>query len=94
MFAIYGLLAVPFKSYTLPIIIMLAIPLGFVSAVAGHVALGYELSIISMFGVIALAGVAVNDPSCSSTRRTRSARRAWARSRRSRRRRSVDFGRS
>jgi multidrug efflux pump subunit AcrB len=61
MFAIYGLLAIPFKSYTQPIIIMLAIPLGFVSAVAGHVALGYELSIISMFGVIALAGVAVND---------------------------------
>jgi multidrug efflux pump subunit AcrB len=61
MFAISGLLAVPFKSYTQPIIIMLAIPLGFVAAVAGHVALGYELSIISMFGIIALAGVAVND---------------------------------
>jgi multidrug efflux pump subunit AcrB len=59
--AIYVLLAIPFKSYFQPIIIMLAIPLGFVGALWGHVALGYGLSMISMFGIVALSGVVVND---------------------------------
>ncbi|MBL4684391.1 MAG: efflux RND transporter permease subunit, partial [Nannocystaceae bacterium] len=59
--AIYGLLAIPFRSYTQPIIVMLAIPFGFVGAVIGHELMGFELSMISSMGLIALAGVVVND---------------------------------
>ena len=59
--AIFTLLAIPFKSYIQPIIVMTAIPFGFIGAVLGHFALGYGLSIISMFGLIALSGVVVND---------------------------------
>lgn len=61
LFAIYALLALPFKSYAQPFIIMASIPFGMIGAVAGHILMGYELSIISMFGIIALAGVVVND---------------------------------
>lgn len=60
-FVIYALLAVPFRSYTQPLLIMSAIPMGLVGAVMGHLIMGYELSMISMFGIIALAGVVVND---------------------------------
>jgi multidrug efflux pump subunit AcrB len=61
LFAIYALLAIPFKSYSQPFIIMASIPFGMIGAVFGHIVMGYELSIISMFGIIALAGVVVND---------------------------------
>ena len=61
LFAIYALLAIPFKSYTQPLIVMSAIPFGFVGAVGGHLVMGFELSIISMMGIIALSGVVVND---------------------------------
>ncbi|MEZ6194857.1 MAG: efflux RND transporter permease subunit [Planctomycetota bacterium] len=61
LLAIFAMLAIPFRSYVQPIIVMLAIPFGAIGAVLGHVLLGYELSIISMFGLIALAGVVVND---------------------------------
>jgi multidrug efflux pump subunit AcrB len=58
---IYVLLAIPFKSYTQPLIIMVSIPFGIVGAVIGHLLLGYSLSILSLFGVVALSGVVVND---------------------------------
>jgi len=61
LFVIYALLAIPFHSYLQPIIVMLSIPFGVIGAVLGHLLLGYELSIVSMFGMIALAGVVVND---------------------------------
>ncbi len=61
LFVIYAMLAIPFKSYTQPIIIMTAIPFGIVGAVLGHIIMGYNLSVISMFGIVALAGVVVND---------------------------------
>ena len=61
LLAIYGLLAVPFKSYLQPLIVMLSIPFGIIGAVIGHVLLGYELSLMSMFGIVALAGVVIND---------------------------------
>ncbi|HSR87352.1 MAG TPA: efflux RND transporter permease subunit [Pontiella sp.] len=58
---IYVLLAVPFKSYGQPLIIMVSIPFGIVGAVIGHLLLGYSLTLISLFGVVALTGVVVND---------------------------------
>jgi multidrug efflux pump subunit AcrB len=61
MFIIFGLIAVPFRSYIQPIIVMVAIPFGIVGAVWGHVVMGYSMSIISMMGIVALSGVAVND---------------------------------
>jgi multidrug efflux pump subunit AcrB len=58
---IFVLLAVPLRSYGQPVLIMLAIPFGFVGAVWGHVILGLDLTILSMFGLVALTGVVVND---------------------------------
>ena len=58
---IYVLLAIPFKSYTQPMIIMVSIPFGIVGAVIGHLLMGYSLSLLSLFGVVALSGVVVND---------------------------------
>jgi multidrug efflux pump subunit AcrB len=61
MMMIYILLAIPFKSYTQPLIVMSAIPFGIVGAVWGHMILGMNLTMLSMFGVVALTGVVVND---------------------------------
>ncbi len=61
LIVIYALLAVPFKSYAHPIVVMSAIPFGIVGALLGHLFMGYGLSMISMFGVVALGGVVVND---------------------------------
>jgi multidrug efflux pump subunit AcrB len=58
---IYAMLAVPFNSFIQPLIIMMSIPFGIVGAVAGHLIMGYSLSIMSMFGVVALSGVVIND---------------------------------
>ena len=58
---IYALLAIPFKSYIQPLIVMAAIPFGMVGAIWGHLFLGMDLTILSMFGITALAGVVVND---------------------------------
>ncbi len=61
LLVIYGLLAIPFKSYTQPLIIMSVIPFGIVGAVAGHAIMGFPISILSLFGIVALSGVVVND---------------------------------
>lgn len=61
MFVVYALMAIPFKSYAQPLIVMLAIPFGVVGAVWGHVIAGYDLSVLSLLGIAALAGVVVND---------------------------------
>jgi multidrug efflux pump subunit AcrB len=61
MLIIYALLAVAFSSYTQPFIVLSAIPFGVVGAVIGHILLGYDLSLVSLMGVIALSGVVVND---------------------------------
>ena len=58
---IYILLAIPFKSYTQPLIVMGAIPFGIIGAVWGHVVLGFELSTFSALGIVALTGIVVND---------------------------------
>jgi multidrug efflux pump subunit AcrB len=61
LFLIYGLLAVPLKSYVQPLIIMAVIPFGFIGAVVGHIVFDVAISMLSIFGLIALAGVVVND---------------------------------
>ncbi|MCB9760636.1 MAG: efflux RND transporter permease subunit [Alphaproteobacteria bacterium] len=61
LFVIFALLAVPFRSYIQPVIIMSAIPFGLVGAIGGHLVMGFTMSIISVFGIIALSGVVVND---------------------------------
>ena len=58
---IYVLLAIPFRSYVQPLIVMIAIPFGIVGAIFGHLLMGYSLSIISLMGIVALSGVVVND---------------------------------
>ncbi|MDX2437860.1 MAG: efflux RND transporter permease subunit, partial [Acidobacteriota bacterium] len=59
--AIFALLAIPFKSYTQPLIIMSAIPFGLVGAVFGHMLMGLNMTMLSLFGMVALTGVVVND---------------------------------
>ena len=61
LLVIYGLLAVPFRSYFQPLLVMSVIPFGVVGAVLGHLLLGYDLSVISVLGIVALSGVVVND---------------------------------
>ncbi|MET0028784.1 MAG: efflux RND transporter permease subunit [Candidatus Thiodiazotropha sp.] len=61
LIVIYALLAVPFRSYIQPMIVMSAIPFGAVGAILGHLLMGYNLSMISIMGMIALGGVVVND---------------------------------
>lgn len=58
---IFALLAIPFRSYSQPLLIMAAIPFGMVGAVLGHILMGFDLSLLSMFGLVALSGVVVND---------------------------------
>ena len=60
LLVIYALLAVPFRSYIQPLIIMAAIPFGMIGALIGHLLLGIPLGILSMFGIIALSGVIIN----------------------------------
>ncbi|MBU0520053.1 efflux RND transporter permease subunit [bacterium] len=58
---IYSILAVPFRSFTQPLVVMSAIPFGLVGAIVGHMIMGYNLSMISLMGFVALSGVVVND---------------------------------
>ncbi len=58
---IFALLAIPFKSYLQPFIIMFCIPFGMIGAIAGHIIMGYSLSVMSLFGLVAMSGVVVND---------------------------------
>lgn len=61
LFGIYVLLAIPFRSYIQPLMVMLVIPFGLIGAVIGHLIEGHPLSMLSQFGMLALAGVVVND---------------------------------
>jgi multidrug efflux pump subunit AcrB len=60
LMAIYFLLAVPFRSYGQPLVVMASIPFGIVGAVLGHLLMGYSLSVMSLMGMVALSGVVVN----------------------------------
>jgi multidrug efflux pump subunit AcrB len=61
MLAIYLLLAIPFKNYAQPLIVMVSIPFGIAGAVIAHIIMGYPLSLMSFMGIVALSGVVVND---------------------------------
>lgn len=61
LFLIYALIAIPLHSYGQPLVIMSAIPFGLIGAVIGHVVMGKAISMFSLFGLVALAGVVVND---------------------------------
>ncbi|NNL86700.1 MAG: efflux RND transporter permease subunit [Myxococcales bacterium] len=61
LIAIFALLAIPLRSYVQPLVVMSAIPFGFVGAVLGHVVTGRDLSMLSVIGILAAAGVVVND---------------------------------
>ncbi|MDG2039143.1 MAG: efflux RND transporter permease subunit, partial [Ilumatobacter sp.] len=58
---IFALLAVPLRSYVQPLIVMGAIPFGLIGAIWGHIVMGLDVTLISMFGLVALTGVVVND---------------------------------
>ncbi len=61
LFVIYALLALVFRSYVQPVVVMFAIPLGLVGAITGHYIIGIPLTILSIFGIIGLAGVVINN---------------------------------
>ena len=61
LFCIYALMAVPLRSYLQPLIIMGVIPFGMIGALIGHIVVGIDFSGLSVYGIIALAGVVVND---------------------------------
>ena len=61
MLVVYILLAIPFKSYFQPLIVMSSIPFGLTGAVIGHLILGMNFSVLSLMGIVALTGVVVND---------------------------------
>ncbi len=61
LLVVFAMLAVPLNSFIQPAIIMAAIPFGIVGALVGHMVMGYSLSVLSMFGVLALTGVVIND---------------------------------
>jgi multidrug efflux pump subunit AcrB len=61
LLAIYALLAVPFRSYSQPLIVLFVVPFGISGAILGHWVTGQDLSVLSFLGIIALAGVVVND---------------------------------
>ncbi len=61
LLVMYCLVAIPFRSYAQSLVVLLAIPFGFVGALIGHILFGYSLSLMSMFGIVALSGVVIND---------------------------------
>ncbi|MEM1373659.1 MAG: efflux RND transporter permease subunit [Pseudomonadota bacterium] len=61
LFVIFALLALVFRSFVQPIVVMIAIPLGLIGAVTGHYLLGIPLGLLSIFGIIGLAGVVINN---------------------------------
>lgn len=58
---IFALLALAFRSYVQPIVVMVAIPLGLIGAIAGHLIMGLPLTLLSIFGIIGLSGVVINN---------------------------------
>lgn len=61
LLALFALLAIPFKSFLQPLYVLLAVPFGIVGSIWGHAMMGLDISILSLFGMLALAGIVVND---------------------------------
>jgi multidrug efflux pump subunit AcrB len=61
MLVIYLIIAATFQSYTQPLIILLIIPFGIAGAIFGHLVLGFNLYLMSTFGIVAISGVIIND---------------------------------
>ena len=61
LLVIYVLLALPLRSYTQPLIVMLAVPFGLVGAIFGHWLLGFDVTMLSLFGIFGLSGIVIND---------------------------------
>jgi len=61
LLAMAGLLAIAFRSYLQPLLVLSAVPFGFVGAVVGHLIAGYDISLVSVLGFVALTGVVIND---------------------------------
>jgi multidrug efflux pump subunit AcrB len=61
LFVIYSLLAIPFRSYVQPFVVMSVIPFGLACSILGHIIMGLPISMMSIFGMLALSGVIVND---------------------------------
>ncbi|MFN2435899.1 MAG: efflux RND transporter permease subunit [Desulfotignum sp.] len=61
LMVMFLLLASQFRSYVQPVIIMIAIPFGLIGAVAGHFIMGLDITVISIFGIVALSGIVIND---------------------------------
>ena len=61
LFLIYTLLAIPLRSYIQPLMVMVVIPFGFIGAIIGHIIFDTAITVMSLFGLVALAGVIVND---------------------------------
>ena len=59
--AIFVLIAAMFRSYVQPLLILITIPFGAIGSIFGHLVMGYDLSMMSVFGMVAVAGVVVND---------------------------------
>ncbi len=61
LFGLFALLAIIFKSYAQAVIVLIAIPFGMVGAIGGHILMGFGMSFVSVMGMVALAGVVIND---------------------------------
>ena len=61
MLVVYALMAIPFRSYFQPLLVLTAVPFGIMGAIFGHLITNWDISMFSLMGVIAAAGVVVND---------------------------------
>ncbi len=61
MIVLFAMLAIPFRSYLQALMVLVAIPFGIVGSVVGHLIMGYDISMVSRMGMVALAGVVIND---------------------------------
>jgi len=61
LMVVYTLLAIPFKSYVQPLLVLVVVPFGVAGAIVGHMIMGMNLSVMSQMGILALIGVVVND---------------------------------
>jgi multidrug efflux pump subunit AcrB len=61
LFGLYALMAIPFKSFSLPLIVLIVLPFGMLGSVLGHLVKGMTLSIFSVLGMLTLAGIIVNE---------------------------------